>query len=562
MIHYGQVDGIPTVYTEDGPVGAGLVFRVGIADEPLSQRGITHLIEHLALHGLGVTDYHFNGTTGQTFTNFLTRGTPESVTVFLQQVAVGLKNLPMDRLEIEKGVLRSEADGRSSGVYERMLFWRYGAQGRGLLEYRELGLNWLGRDELQQWAQTFFTRENAVLWFTGMTPPADLHLDLPSGQRKPLPAMPEALPETPSYAVESSKLLGYHGIVKRSTAATVLVSVLHREMFRRLRQETGFCYTPVVDYVPVDADHAEIVAVLDPAPDQRAAALSEFVDLIAQLRWGTVDSEALDEVKAMITRAQSEDGVEAGRTPAVAMDLLMGTTSPTIEDVRAEVATITAADIRAAAAELADSAFLLVTEETAADWAGFVQAPLTSPDVMRGEGLPAINNPDLSLIVSDEGVSLVASDGAATVAFAECAAVLKWPDGGRTLIGTDGMGLALEPTLFPLTDEHRATIERHVPPHLVVPMPHRSAEQIPSPPGEPYDVVRRRGRRLAWLMIAAWTLVGLGVLSLVISVGGSLWMNAAPDDFRTQQIIRGAMWFVGIVFAAGFYPLIQNLRRW
>src|SRR6266481_5190313 len=49
-----NLGGIPVFQAEvPGRVRAALEFRVGTADEPLHMAGVTHLIEHLALHGLG-----------------------------------------------------------------------------------------------------------------------------------------------------------------------------------------------------------------------------------------------------------------------------------------------------------------------------------------------------------------------------------------------------------------------------------------------------------------------------------------------------------------------------
>lgn len=59
-----RVDGnVPAFWTESGDeMTAGLVFRVGMADEQLARRGITHLIEHLALYPLGPSArMHYNG---------------------------------------------------------------------------------------------------------------------------------------------------------------------------------------------------------------------------------------------------------------------------------------------------------------------------------------------------------------------------------------------------------------------------------------------------------------------------------------------------------------------
>ena len=67
MIKETEISGIRTLIAPgNGPLAAGLVFRVGCADEPLSRRGLTHLVEHLALHRHGLIEHDANAATGIT----------------------------------------------------------------------------------------------------------------------------------------------------------------------------------------------------------------------------------------------------------------------------------------------------------------------------------------------------------------------------------------------------------------------------------------------------------------------------------------------------------------
>ena len=55
-LQWGSLDGVSAIWTDSGgPFTAGIVFRVGRADEPLPHTGITHLAEHLALARFGPT---------------------------------------------------------------------------------------------------------------------------------------------------------------------------------------------------------------------------------------------------------------------------------------------------------------------------------------------------------------------------------------------------------------------------------------------------------------------------------------------------------------------------
>ena len=138
MIEQTTLHGIPTLFARrDGPTAAGITFRVGTADEAVATRGITHVVEHLALHRAGLSDYHANGQTAATGTTFHVVGDDEQVRQFLQLACQSLTDLPLDRLDLERAVIRTEAAGR--GAPPDLGLWRHGAQGYGVSYYPEFG---------------------------------------------------------------------------------------------------------------------------------------------------------------------------------------------------------------------------------------------------------------------------------------------------------------------------------------------------------------------------------------------------------------------------------------
>ncbi len=159
------VDGdVPVFWSESGDeMTAGLVFRVGRADESLARGGITHLIEHLALYQLGASGRtHYNGQVDAVTTTFVTRGGPEEVTGFFKAVCAGLRDLPAERIGAERQVLRTEADQRRPAIGDPLLIARYGADTYGLAAYPEFGIGMLQADELRAWTERYFTRGNAA----------------------------------------------------------------------------------------------------------------------------------------------------------------------------------------------------------------------------------------------------------------------------------------------------------------------------------------------------------------------------------------------------------------
>jgi zinc protease len=184
-----ELDGLPLIIApDDGPAEVGLLVRVGWADEPLSRAGLSHLVEHLALSGIDRPEHPWNGAVDATHTLFHAEGTPEQCAGFLQEVAAGLSALPLDRLEVEGRVLRSEAaHHRRSSVSGRLLELRCGPAGYGACEQEQFGLRALDAEEMLHWAAHRFTRRSAVVFWTGPPPPDDLSCPLPDGPAAPPP---------------------------------------------------------------------------------------------------------------------------------------------------------------------------------------------------------------------------------------------------------------------------------------------------------------------------------------------------------------------------------------
>jgi zinc protease len=510
MIKHIDVDGVPTVISPtSGPMHAGLMFRVGRADETLARGGITHLIEHLVLHPLGLVDYHYNGATGNVVTHFHLQGSERDIATFLTGVCAALGDLPMDRLETEKEILRTEAAGRGASVSDPLTMWRHGARDYGLQGYPEWGLSAFTPDDLRTWVARHFTRDNAVLWIAGDSVPAGLSLTLPGGVRRPAPRPSSALPVTPAYFAGSSRAVAWNTVVPRSSTAEVLSGVLERELFRELRQETGLSYTTQTDYDPRGDGMAVITAVADALPEKQDAVLGGFIDVLAKLRAGRV--EAADVHSVIAKRADALDNAEAdvARLPGYATNLLCGSPLQTAEELAGELRSVTVDAVTALAGPALDGGLLMTPDGRRADWAGFAKAPSSSDAVVRGTAYPSWESPQARAVAGVDGVSVVDGDAVLTVRYDACAAMLAWPDGGRLLIGHDAVSLRVEPTLYAGVDAVVPAIDAAVPADTRVDLPARPADEIPQPTSAPpppgsalgrlirrvVDVLRRARRR-------------------------------------------------------------------
>jgi predicted Zn-dependent peptidase len=544
MIRETDVDGVHTLIAPvTGPMRAGLVFRVGIADETLSRRGITHLVEHLALYRHGLADYHFNGATGSTATQFFMQGTEDDLVAFINGVCDSLAEPPMERLATEKEILRTEERTRGTGVNHDMALWRHGARTYGLASYPEWGLSAITEDEVRAWTQTWFTRENAVLWIAGPDLPAGLKLHLPEGPRRPLPEPTSTLPVTPAYFCGGDGAIVLDAIVPRGAASTVYTRTLERLLYRDLRQDGGFSYTAAAVYDTPGGQTASVTAMADALPDKREAAIDGFVAVFKRLAAGDLDQSDVDAAISKYEEALQHPDADAQRLPAKALNLLTGYPDVDLEQIGAEVRAVTVEDVRATA-EQAWSTALLMVPQGHLERHGLERAPTWSRFAVTGASHRSRLDHDVRLVVGQEGVSLISPVGPVTVRYAECAVMLRWPDGGRQLIGEDAIGVRIEPIVYGLGAQALAQVDASVSGHVVVDMPARDAAAIPTVSvlrrwrtrlgRSAHTFRRRRAQFKLWrltngsaLGVLGWSVVVLAGLAVAVAAAASGRLSVA-----------------------------------
>jgi len=521
------------------------MFRVGRADETLATAGITHLVEHLALHRLGLSDLHYNGATATTYTLFHVTGTEQEVVTYLNGVCAALRELPLERLETEKEILRTEAAGR--GGSSQLPLWRYGAQGYGLTSYSELGTWGLTPDAVRYWAQTRFTRDNAVLWLTGDRIPAGLDLTLPPGTRIPAPPASSALPVTPAYIHGDDGNVVLSAVVPRSAAAMVFTDLFGRALFHDLRQEGGYSYQADADYSPRDASYATITAYADALPKKQDAVVGGFVDTLARLRAGTITQQELDSSRARLGKRYDDP---AGLLPGNALSVLLGHPVLSAEERRAELAAVTLADVHEVAQRTWADALMQVPGR-GVDWAGFTAAPQYSTTaVTDGTRHRSLSDEGVTLTIGAEGVTLTTPGGPVTVHYAACAAMTTRPDGSRSLTGHDGFQVAIEPTLYTgVTPDRIAAVDTAVPSHVVVHLPPR--DRIPTPQPRPRQTSTPTPRRSRGRTVALW------IVGFLAAVWGLLSAVMTADSTNTADVVVTA-WVMWLPLAAGTVALYRG----
>ena len=449
-----EVDGVPCFWADvPGPCSAGLLFRVGRADEQLAAGGITAL----AARG---------GQIESTTTAFYFTGDPAEVAAALEQTCRALHSPPGDDFEGERRDLARAAESSEPGTADRLLMMRFGAAGFGLGFYEPFGLRWLTAEHVASWAAERFTSANAALGLTA-PPPADLQLPLPRGARMPPPSIePMQGLDLPAFAASGSDGVSSSVVTERSMAMT-LASRAIAGRARALGHEVTAWQVPLT--AGLAHRYLEVGCTTEEAPGVLDSVLGAFAAVAAD---GPA-AEELDQIRSAVTGGLADDQAVPGALDGMAVDELLGAPRQWKEDIAQAAESVSYADAAAAVRSAIATQIVLAPAGTPkpadrqlGDFPWFSRA--------RTQGMelrPDRRNrkSDARLVVSQEGVSHVAGDRASTVRFADVAAALQEADGSLTLIGRDGAIVPLDPTYFKGAGQIVADLERRLPPTLIVP---------------------------------------------------------------------------------------------
>ncbi len=496
-----ELAGIPVWWADaPGEFFCSLMFRAGLADETLATCGITHLVEHLSLFALGRRSHPFNGFVDDARCVFYASGERDEVLEFVRLAAAAVHDLPLDRLETERRVLRAEASG-AGGLFQRLRGHRYGAAGYGLVNYQELGLRWLGPEEITGWAAERFTRGNAVLWMTG-EPPEDFALDLPDGPRLPTPEPEPLALQHPAFLAEGTGGAVLSGVGPRSTPLRAAVEAASERVYDKLRRDRGMAYAPYADYMVVGAGQAHVAVGSDCSDDDAPAVLEELWATARELAEGGATEDEIERYRRKALRALEQDDAIRGALESRAADDLLGGEPLDEEVFREELAGLTAEQTAEAFRDVLGTALLLGPDGAKAPGSGFCPAtPRPRPAVEGGDAYVAVEGGSESLRVDDRGATYHGPDGeAATIEWERCAAAERRPDGSLMLHAHDGAWLVIAPAHWRRGDEILERVVAALDPALVIPAADADvAEAVEKLAAERLEEPQRVGDPLATL---------------------------------------------------------------
>jgi hypothetical protein len=454
-----------------GILRAELIFRVGFVDEALPRRGITHLVEHLAMHSRAHRPdwWRANARVEPFVTRFSARGESDDISTFISEVTTSLSELPLDRLTADLAVLRTEAASTSGGSVKEIWSHRFGARGLGISDYVEFGLRWLGADDVRAWAEERFNAGNAVLWVSG-EPPGNLRLNLRSGKRFPRPHVEPLEHVTPAFYQNGNTGVALSMLTKANiTTAYVVTEVLDARVRKRLRHVESLAYD-----AHVHLQAGVITAFADALTENAAQAAASLVAVARELARGGHRPDELEMMLSSMHAVRQEPGA-ALESLIDAAFFEVGAVSSTVSwhDFDREAMSLTAVDVALAAEEALSTALLAIPEGVPCEIEDFTPLPFGNGLAFEGNrlaGAPGSGH-DSVIDYSDQGISISRAgfekDG---MGWQDIAAALWWKDGTRDLLALDGSAHRFSPSKWEQPEALLEAIRVHVPPDRWVPM--------------------------------------------------------------------------------------------
>ena len=535
-----DVTGVLCFYVDMGrPASAAhLIFRQGLADEPLHETGWLHLLEHLALLDRESLSRPINGQVSMLLTRFAAFGAPDELVANLGALSRWIADPDFRLLARERGVLQARAHQRHDPL-TRSLTWRYGAHGPGVTSYSEVGSLRATPELLAERAWKVFNAANAILVLDG-PPPADLKLPLPGGEyRPPMPAEPVSRRLPAAYRDVAGLTLS--GVVSRTHEASFLPAILERAVHDGLRQRTGGAYAPWSSTAEVDDQHLVIGGGSDVVPEIRGTVAEAGLDVVRRLAEEGVPRPWVEEaVQQRLGRldsalAMSDVALEAayaalsGRVPLSheeMVDQLRGTDPQLVDNAAREL----------------DATLLVGLPEDAKLAKGLKLVSFPRAEVAESEGKrqPHVNWPaDLSTFSADATMAeTVNGTSVSSMRISDVVGLFAWRDGTRRLVAKDGSVLEMEARQWFNGDRLAETIDAAVAEDLHVPMPDREVTFKRMGLAERCAIGFARGANTkpglitllslvalltVWSMIGGHRFLAVFLLALCGTLGAQLW---------------------------------------
>ena len=455
-INVDSVDGVVTLWVDaPPPFRVLLLFRVGQADEQLTNSGISHLVEHLAFPHDHDADARSNGATSLTSTAFYAWGDPTDAAAFINDITASLTNLPLSRLEQQRSIILVEEETRGRGPLAELLAERFGARAHGVVGFPSLGLHRVGPDDVANWSTRYYTADNAVLCCTG-PPPTRLSLCLPRGQKIPAPAGAPVAGPLPRWTAERVAHIGIGVLTDHGPAGGMAHRILERRLYRRLRQDLALSYSVQSASQVIDPQTQHRATIVDAREEKSIDVARHVLEVAEELAArGPTRQELHDDVHILERELEDDPGTLLGFISHAAECFLSNIEVEELDDHIEIRRQLTTAEVRDAWGTAMKTAILLVPPWIVIEPRRLAHRfwPPPEPEMVRGKTFHATGIARVrggpTITIGDEAVRLdMPKADSRSMQFEECAALLRTGPLARALVAFDGRGLPIDGEKF------------------------------------------------------------------------------------------------------------------
>jgi len=287
--------------TTSGSSYGSLTFRVGMADESVPTRGITHLVEHLVMRESHDVDVRSNASVGLTRTTFWASGEEADVITFLQRVQRALTDVPVQHLASERDLISVEEEHHTVSLPSPVQ--HFGTQRYGVVWF-EQQLAHLSAEQLRSWVGTYFTAANAVLTLVGVDR-GRAGIRLPDGRFFAEPPVHVANSGPTLHVDATERTISLTALLPRSWQTAVLVGVLDRAVMNRLRHVEHLAYGAGASELHINLDTTMVSITSDCIPGREAELVAALLDELSRLTVELPDDLVLRAVKRAVAEAEN-----------------------------------------------------------------------------------------------------------------------------------------------------------------------------------------------------------------------------------------------------------------
>jgi hypothetical protein len=419
------------------------------------------------------TPYDSGAWVEDSSTTFWADGSVAEVCGFVQEVTRSLAALPLERVDVERDVLASEAADRPSSFQRRLLARRFGPATYGVANFLELGLRSVAAAEVDEWRRRHFTAGNAALWMTAR-PPDDLTLDLPPGEAV-RPPEPEPIPglRLPAQSAEWDGDVAFGMLARRSFALGAVGPIAERRAEDRLRVERGLTYGVEWELFPLTAHAAHLFLSAD-STDANAIAVRDGIQAVLEelAEAGPTEAE-LERGLARAERWMHDSAFPGTALDRAAREHLRGAPLVQPAELLEKRRQVSPAAAAAALREALPTQIVLLPEAAAPARGRFAEYGRDLPTA-EGAGYPQrrrrVARPRGEVVLGSDGASFVCKgEEPVTVRFDEAVALIEDKPGTFSVKSIDATTLEVTPWDLKRGEQLERAVRERVPGSLWVP---------------------------------------------------------------------------------------------